>query len=123
MTMLRIALVAARALVIWPLMLVPHGVCAEEDPPKIDSEKYCDALSALNDSNKAVQDAARDRCISNEEDYAFKLARVWAKIPEADRDRCRKMLAISQSSNMTLAGCIEIAIGKRFLDGDTALCK
>ena len=69
-----------------------------------------------------AQKVIRDGC-QKEADYAAKLTRVWTKVPEADRDSCQKLLAMSQSSNQGLAGCLGLAMAKHFLDGEMPGCK
>jgi hypothetical protein len=71
---------------------------------KIDGTKNCDAASGMFNSATDAQKMIRDGCLKNESNYATQLTRVWAKVPEADRDSCQKLLAMSQSSNQGLAG-------------------
>jgi hypothetical protein len=95
---------------------------AQETPPKIDGTKYCDAISGIFNSSTPAQQFIRDGCIKNESDFAAKLARVWAKVPAADRASCQTLLAASQPSNQGLAGCIGLVMGQHFLNGDLPDC-
>ncbi len=105
------------------LVLASDVALAQDAPPKIDGAKYCDAVSGMFNSATEAQKMIRDGCLKNEADYAAKLTRVWTKVPEADRDSCQKLLAMSQSSNQGLAGCLGLAVAKHFLDGDMPGCK
>lgn len=105
------------------ILLAANVASAQDAAPKIDGAKYCDAVSGMFNSAAAAQTMVRDGCLKNEADYAAKLTRVWAKVPEADRDSCQKLLAVSQPSNQGLAGCLGLAMAKHFLDGDIPGCK
>lgn len=104
-------------------VLAVNVASAQDGAPKIDGAKYCDAVSGMLSPATAAQTMIRDGCLKNESDYAAKLARVWAKVPEADRDSCQKLLAMSQPSNQGLAGCLGLAMAKHFLDGDMPGCR
>ncbi len=104
-------------------VLAANVASAQDTAPKIDGAKYCDAVSGMLNSATAAQKIIRDGCLENEADYAAKLTRIWAKVPEADRDSCQKLLAMSQPSNQGLAGCLGLAMAKHFLDGDMLGCK
>jgi hypothetical protein len=105
------------------LVLVVDVASAQDTAPKIYGAKYCDAMSGMFNFSTEAQKMMRDGCLKNEADYAAKLTRVWTKVPQADRDSCQKLLAMSQSSNQGLAGCLGLAMGKHFLDGDMPGCK
>ena len=104
-------------------VLAVNVASAQDFAPKIDGAKYCDAVSGMLNSATAAQKMIRDGCLKNEADYSAKLTRVWAKVPEADRDSCRRLLAVSQPSNQGLAGCLGLATAAHFLDGDMPGCK
>jgi hypothetical protein len=61
--------------------------------------------------------------VFNSATEAQKMIRVWTKVSKADKDSCQKLLAMSQSSNQGLAGCLGLAMAKHFLDGDMLGCK
>jgi hypothetical protein len=82
--------------------------------PSIDSASYCDALSAFN--NSPGSNLVRAGCLQSESTYGDKLRRAWPKINEADRSQCLRLLATTRPSNLTLDGCITIALGNRALD-------
>ena len=114
---------AEGAAVAGALVLIATVASAQDAAPKIDGAKYCDAVSGMLNSSTAARTIIRDGCLKNEADYAAKLTHVWAKVPEADRDSCQKLLALAQPSNQGLAGCLGLAMAKHFLDDDMLGCK
>jgi hypothetical protein len=114
---------AEGAAIAGALALIATVASAQDAAPKIDGAKYCDAVSGMFNSATEAQKMTRDGCLKNEADYAAKLTRVWTKIPEADRDSCQKLLAVSQSSNQGLAGCLSLAMATHFLEGNMPGCK
>ena len=101
------------------LMIVHPGVGLAQDAlPKIDSDKYCDAASAVADDNPETQKPIRDTCLKKEAASGEKLARVWSEVPAADRHTCLKYLALTLPSNQGLAVCIGRVMGEHFLNGD-----
>jgi hypothetical protein len=101
------------------LMIVDPVVGLAEDAlPKIDSDKYCDAASALADENPEAQKLSRDNCLKIEAASGEKLARVWLEVPAPDRHTCLKYLALTLPSNQGLAVCVGRVMGEHFLNGD-----
>jgi hypothetical protein len=94
-----------------------HGL-AQDALPKIDSDKYCDAASALAEENSGAQKLSRDTCLKKEAASGEKLARVWSEVPAPDRHTCLKYLALTLPSNQGLAVCIGRVMGEHFLSGD-----
>jgi hypothetical protein len=89
-----------------------------QDLPKIDSDKYCEAASALADENPAAQNLSRDTCLNKEAASEQKLARVWPEVPASDRRTCLKYLALTLPSHQGLAVCIGRVMGEHYLNGD-----
>lgn len=112
-----------RAGVVLIFAFLPGGGLAQGAPPKIDGTKYCDAISGFYGANPPVQKSARENCLKNETDFAAKLTHIWSKVPANDREDCQKLLALSQLSNQGLAGCVGLAMGQHFLNGDLSDCR
>jgi hypothetical protein len=108
----RVAPRGAIVLVAILVVLVADVASAQDTAQKIDGAKYCDAMSGMFNSATEAQKMIRDGCLKNEADYAAKLTRVWTKVPEEDRVSCQKLLAMSQSSNQGLAGCLSPCHGQ-----------
>jgi hypothetical protein len=100
------------------LIIAAHSAALAEDaPPQVDSDKYCEAASAFADDSGA-QKLSRDTCLKKEAVSGEKLARVWSQVPASDRHTCLKYLALTLPSNQGLAVCIGRVMGEHFLNGD-----
>ena len=104
-------------------VLAVNVAAAQDAAPKIDGAKYCDAVSGMLSPATDAQTMIRDGCLKTEAKYAAKVTRVWSKVPAKDREDCRKLLAMAQSSNQGLAGCLGLAMAQHFLNGDVTDCK
>lgn len=101
---------SAVAIAAWPAR-------AAEAVPTIDGAKYCASVAGFVGDNEVI----RKGCLDNETRYQRHVQAVWSETPQSVRDQCRKTLALVTPSYQGLAGCMSLAVGTMWMNGEVTI--
>ena len=85
---------------------------AQDEPPRIDATKYCEAVSAMFAANADFAATARENCQKSEHEYGAKLARVWSRVPLEDRKSWLRFPGVPAAIKSRARGMHQLGYGE-----------